>query len=60
MPNVQTQVSRRTLAELRSRAILQGKSLKDLLNEIITQYLEKEDEQWLKKQMRQPQNDLES
>lgn len=57
MPNVQTQISRQQLADLRSRAILEGKSLKDLLRELITNYLNKEDESWLKKQLKQNDRD---
>lgn len=43
MPNVQTQVTREQLAELHKRAILSNKTLRDYLNQIITNYL-KEDE----------------
>jgi hypothetical protein len=59
MPNVQTQVSREQLAELHKEAILGGKSLKDLLNQIITKHL-KEDVSWQKMNQQNPSKDLEN
>jgi len=44
MHYVQTRISKEQLAKLHSRAIMEGKSLSNLLNEVITTYLNKEDE----------------
>ena len=43
MHYVQTRISKEHLAELRYQAVMQDRSLQDLLHEIITNYL-KEDE----------------
>jgi hypothetical protein len=55
MHYVQTRISKQNLADLRYQAVMQDKSLQDLLHEIITNYL-KEDEQCQKnkKQLKLP------
>jgi len=60
MPHVQTKVSREVLANLHRQAIMGGKSLGDLLKEIILNHL-KEDVTCLKKQpLKKQQNDPEN